>query len=235
MISLIFCGSRARSGYRFTLTMGACIAALSYSQSGNVRGETRQDSANPAPAAQTGKEQNLAAQAAPPSANPPPFSPEQIQAGKSLFATQCSFCHGRDAGGGESGPDLMASALVEQDVHGEKIGPVVRNGRSGKMPAFQQTDEQLAGLVAFIHDRKAKAKEGRRRTVDAADLQTGNVEAGMRYFNGVGGCAKCHSPGGDFAGIAGKLQGLDLYLDARSGSLRLLASKLLLGNKPSHG
>jgi cytochrome c oxidase cbb3-type subunit 3 len=210
MISSVFRCSRARWGYRFTLTVAACIVVLFYSQSDKVRGETRQDAAKPATAAQTGKEQNAPAQAAPQSATPPIFSPEQIQAGKTLFASQCSFCHGRDAGGGESGPDLMASALVEQDVRGEKIGPVVRSGRSGKMPAFQQTDEQLAGLVAYIHDQKTKAKEGRRRTVDAADLQTGNVEAGMRYFNGAGGCAKCHSPSGDFAGIAGKLQGLDL-------------------------
>src|SRR5438132_13863574 len=106
----------------------------------------------------------------------------------------------------------MASALVEQDVHGEKIGEVVRNGRLGKgMPAFDHVDEQqLAALVAFIYDRKVKAKEGRRRTVDVSDLQTGNAEAGMRYFNGAGGCAKCHSPSGDLAGIAGKLQGLEL-------------------------
>jgi len=84
---------------------------------------------------------------------------------------------------------------------------VVRNGRLDKgMPAFAPTDEQLATIVAFIHDRKAKAKEGRRRTVDVTDLQTGNAEAGMRFFNGAGGCAKCHSPGGDLASIAGKFQ-----------------------------
>jgi len=210
MISSVFRCLRASWGHRFVLTAVAGIIVLPYSQSNEVRGETRQDAAKSAPAAPTGKEQNAAAQAEPQSTALPAFPPEQIQAGKTLFASQCSFCHGRDAGGGESGPDLMASALVEQDVRGEKIGPVVRSGRAGKMPAFQQTDEQLAGLVAFIHERKAKAKEGRRRTVDAADLQTGNVEAGMRYFNGAGGCAKCHSPSGDLASIAGKLQGLDL-------------------------
>jgi cytochrome c oxidase cbb3-type subunit 3 len=106
----------------------------------------------------------------------------------------------------------MASALVEQDVQGEKIGAVVRNGRLDKgMPAFSNVDEQqLAAIVAFIHDRKAKAKEGRRRTVDVTDLLTGDAEAGMRYFNGAGGCVKCHSPSGDLAGIAGKHQGLEL-------------------------
>jgi cytochrome c oxidase cbb3-type subunit 3 len=161
---------------------------------------------------QAAQDRSQAAQAPSQSANSSLYPPEQVQAGKTLFVAQCSFCHGRDAGGGESGPDLMASALVGQDVHGEKIGTVIQNGRPSKgMPAFDHIDEQqLAALVAFIHDRKAKAKEGRRRTVDVADLQTGNAEAGMRYFNGAGGCAKCHSTSGDLAGIAGKFQGLDL-------------------------
>ena len=181
-------------------------------QSERQQGETRHDSASPALTEETRKERSQTAQAAYQSPSSRAYPPDQIQAGKTLFAAQCSFCHGRDAGGGESGPDLMASALVEQDVHGEKIGEVVRNGRLGKgMPAFDHVDEQqLAALVAFIYDRKAKAKEGRRRTVDVSDLQTGNAEAGMRYFNGAGGCAKCHSPSGDLAGIAGKLQGLEL-------------------------
>ena len=39
-------------------------------------------------------------------------SPEQVQAGQRVFAAQCGFCHGRDAMGGETGPDLTKSALV---------------------------------------------------------------------------------------------------------------------------
>jgi cytochrome c oxidase cbb3-type subunit 3 len=46
--------------------------------------------------------------------------------------------------------------------------------------------------------------------VAVADLQTGDVQAGMRYFNGAGGCAKCHSPSGDLAGIATRYRGLEL-------------------------
>jgi cytochrome c oxidase cbb3-type subunit 3 len=51
---------------------------------------------------------------------------------------------------------------------------------------------------------------GKRRTVEVADLQTGNADAGKQYFNGAGGCATCHSPTGDFAGLATRLQGLQL-------------------------
>ena len=46
--------------------------------------------------------------------------------------------------------------------------------------------------------------------MDVSDLQTGNVEAGKQYFNGAGGCATCHSPTGDLAGIASRYQGLEL-------------------------
>jgi len=136
-----------------------------------------------------------------------------VQSGGSLFRQNCSFCHGRDAGGGESGPDLTRSKLVAQDVDGDKIGAVVRNGRPAKgMRSFDFSEQQIAGLVAFIHTQQNNAlrRKGGRKGVDASDLQTGNVEAGQQYFNGAGGCATCHSPTGDLAGIASRYRGLEL-------------------------
>ncbi|HKE85737.1 MAG TPA: c-type cytochrome, partial [Vicinamibacterales bacterium] len=135
----------------------------------------------------------------------------QIEAGRTRFASQCGFCHGRDAAGGESGPDLTRSALVAGDVRGDRIGPLVRSGRIDKgMPAFTLSDADLAAIVAFVHDQKtqADAATGGRRAVDVADLQTGDAVAGKRYFDGA--CARCHSASGDLAGIAGRLQGLPL-------------------------
>ncbi len=136
-----------------------------------------------------------------------------VQKGRALFQQDCSFCHGRDAGGGETGPDLTRSKLVTEDVDGDKIGAVVRNGRPDKgMPRFDFSDEEIASLTAFIHTQQnnAAAKKGARKGVDVSDLQTGNAEAGKRYFNGTGGCAACHSPTGDLAGIASRYQGLEL-------------------------
>jgi len=136
-----------------------------------------------------------------------------VQAGQTLFAAQCAFCHGRDAAGGETGPDLTSSEIVEKDVGGNEIGPVVRTGRSDRgMPPFNLTDTDLAAIVAFLHDEKSKAesKPGRRRNVQPEDLQTGNAEEGKHYFNGAGGCSKCHSPTGDLAGVANRLRGLAL-------------------------
>jgi cytochrome c oxidase cbb3-type subunit 3 len=133
--------------------------------------------------------------------------------GASTYLQNCAFCHGRDAGGGESGPDLTRSKLVAEDVNGSNIAPVVRNGRAeGKMPKFNFSDTEMTNLVAFIHAeaKLAASHPGGRRGVDVADLQTGNVDAGKAYFNGAGGCSKCHSPTGDLAGIASRYQGLQL-------------------------
>ncbi len=133
--------------------------------------------------------------------------------GGALFQQNCAFCHGRDAMGGESGPDLTQSKLVRSDRTGEKIAAVVREGRpETKMPAFNFTSQEVHSIVAFIHEREAAAAAhpGGRRGVAVADLQTGNVEAGKQYFNGTGGCEKCHSPQGDLAGIASRFEGLQL-------------------------
>jgi mono/diheme cytochrome c family protein len=106
-----------------------------------------------------------------------------------------------------------ASTYLAEDVNGSNIAPVVRNGRAeGKMPKFNFSDTEMTNLVAFIHAeaKLAASHPGGRRGVDVADLQTGNVDAGKAYFNGAGGCSKCHSPTGDLAGIASRYQGLQL-------------------------
>jgi cytochrome c oxidase cbb3-type subunit 3 len=106
---------------------------------------------------------------------------------------------------------------VTADVDGDKIAPVVRNGRPDRgMPPFDRSDQEIASLVAFIHTQQNNAlanggrKTGGRKGVDASDLQTGNVEAGKAYFEGTGGCAGCHSPTGDLAGVATRYSGLEL-------------------------
>ena len=173
----------------------------------------------PAPPAQQPPGRGRGSQGSPASLKPPAtvtpqaYPPEQVQQGQVLFASFCGFCHGRDAMGGETGPDLTRSLLVAEDVRGDKIVPLVHTGRVDKgMPPQNIPDSDLNAIVAFIHDTKVKADslEGSRRSVDASDLATGNAEAGRQFFNGPGGCAKCHSASGDLAGVATRLQGLQL-------------------------
>jgi cytochrome c oxidase cbb3-type subunit III len=147
----------------------------------------------------------------PPTVTPQAYPVDQVQAGQRIFVAQCGFCHGRDAMGGESGPDLTRASLVAQDVRGDKLVPLLRAGRADKgMPAFALGDVDLTAIVAFVHDQKTKAESsvGGRRSVDESDLQTGNAEAGRQYFTRT--CTKCHSATGDLSGIAARLRGLPL-------------------------
>src|SRR5271165_4550931 len=82
-----------------------------------------------------------------------------VSAGQSKFVQNCAFCHGRDAGGGEEGPDLTRSKLVAEDVGGDKIGPVVLNGRQEKgMPRFKLGDQEIKDLATYIHTQKTLAE-----------------------------------------------------------------------------
>src|SRR3954454_1372181 len=158
--------------------------------------------------------QSPASKPRPKSASPQTYTAEQIREGGAQFAAQCGFCHGRDATGGQSGPDLTDSELVAQDVDGDKISVVVKNGRPEKgMPPFTAMPEtDLKKVVEFIHKRKTDvdANPGRRRNVSVADLSTGSADAGRAYFEGPGGCKTCHSATGDLVGVVTKYRGLAL-------------------------
>ena len=144
------------------------------------------------------------------------FSPEQIEAGSTLYLQNCAFCHGKEAGGGESGPDLTRSKVVSSDNNGETIGGVMRSGRPDKgMPSFGSLgDAQILNIVAFIHAKQdqAMSQSGNRKGVDEADLHTGDAATGKQYFEGAGGCTKCHSATGDLAGVASRYNGLRLEM-----------------------
>jgi len=157
--------------------------------------------------------QSPASQPRPKTVTPQTYTAEQIRTGELGFGAQCGFCHGRDAAGGEQGPDLTRSELVAQDVHGDKLGPLLRTGRvDAGMPSFQLNDSELTSIVAFIHRQMDEFSKlgGGRRSVQPADLATGNAADGRAYFNGAGGCSACHSATGDLAGIARRYQGLTL-------------------------
>ena len=126
-----------------------------------------------------------------------------VERGQKLFLASCSFCHGANAKGGESGPDLLRSVVVLDDENGEKIGQVVRNGRPDKgMPKFSLSQEQIQDIATFLHQRvKDAALRGTYRILNIVD---GDPKAGEAYFNGAGRCNTCHSVTGDLAHIGSK-------------------------------
>lgn len=133
--------------------------------------------------------------------------------GRAEFKSSCGFCHGNDATGSRA-PDLIRSAILSHDDHGNLLGPVIRNGRPEKgMPSFSTLkDDQIADIVAFLHSQAKTALNSAEVPGDypVAKLLTGDANAGKAFFNGVSGCSKCHSVTGDLKGIAGRYSPIDL-------------------------
>jgi cytochrome c oxidase cbb3-type subunit 3 len=132
--------------------------------------------------------------------------------GRSAYVASCGFCHGNDATGNRA-PDLIRSPLVNHDQNGNLIGPVIKNGRPDKgMPGLPLPPQQIADIVAFLHFRVNEALHSAHVPGDypLEKLLTGDAAQGKSYFEGAGGCAGCHSPTGDLAGIAKKYSPIDL-------------------------
>ena len=143
---------------------------------------------------------------------PKPPENEEAARGQTQFTASCAFCHGADATGAR-GPDLLRSPVVAHDVKGNMIGDVVHNGRPDKgMPALPLTDAQISDVAAYLHWRIAEGLSSSEvpNGYPAEKLLTGNAQAGKAFFEGQGGCTKCHSATGDLANVSGKYSAIDL-------------------------
>lgn len=127
--------------------------------------------------------------------------PAAVQRGAELFGPACGFCHGKDARGGERGPDLLRSELVKRDEKGELIGELLAHGRPDRgMPRFPDLAPKAADIASFLHERIGAVAN--RMAYKIADVLTGDARAGRAYFQKE--CKNCHSPTGDLAGIGGR-------------------------------
>src|SRR5207302_1992308 len=120
-----------------------CAAAMS------ARQAPAQVPARPTPATPAGRGER-----APDYPERPPAPPEQIARGQQLFKSNCSFCHGSDARGGETGPNLVRDQVVLADQGGELIAPVVQNGIPGRgMPKLTLSATEIADIAAWLHSQ----------------------------------------------------------------------------------
>jgi mono/diheme cytochrome c family protein len=144
-----------------------------------------------------------AQQAVQPGQNVPGVDQEAVDRGRELLVAQCGFCHGSNARGGQSGPDLTRSALVQDDEAGRQLGAFLRAGRPDQgMPKFDFTDTQVSDLASFLHATIYLASN--RRLYQILDILTGDPKAGEAFFNGAGRCTSCHSATGDLKGVGAK-------------------------------
>ena len=135
----------------------------------------------------------------------PQFDAEAVQRGQELLVARCGFCHGSNARGGSSGPDLTRSSMVQEDENGKQLGDFLRVGRPERnMPKFELTPQEITDLATFLHSTIYQI--GNRGSYQILDIVTGDAKAGEAYFNGAGGCASCHSAAGDLKGVGARYE-----------------------------
>src|SRR5205809_4967055 len=68
------------------------------------------------------------------------FDPAAVERGRSAFGEKCSTCHRANARGGQgfTGPDLLRSVLVLQDVNGRQIGALLQTEHKPPIPVAPQ-------------------------------------------------------------------------------------------------
>jgi quinohemoprotein ethanol dehydrogenase len=80
--------------------------------------------------------------------SPPQNQPGDAEAGKQIFADNCSVCHGATGHGGNGGPDLTSIPSAKQL---QRVIAQIENGGGG-MPAFkgQLTPQQIRDVATYV-------------------------------------------------------------------------------------
>jgi len=139
--------------------------------------------------------------------------------GKTLFAAQCSSCHGAQARGTPKGANLVRSMVVLRDRYGSELGPFLKKGHPSPSGNASVTDTQLVDLANFLRQRVNDSLRGS-PIFQPGDILTGDAKAGAAFFDGEGKCSSCHGATNSLAGIAGRLTPIDLqqrFLFPRTG------------------
>ena len=106
--------------------------------------------------------------------------PETIAAGKEIFVTMCSLCHGPNGEGGR-GPNLIGGRNVRQATHKELFNSI-KNGIGGDMPPLNLPDEKIWQITAFVRSLSSPAY---------LQQVPGDPEAGKIVFDRLD-CLDCH-------------------------------------------
>ncbi len=133
----------------------------------------------------------------------PKVDPALSAAGKALWTTHCITCHGTQARGTETGPNLIRSETVNYDRAtpnepgtGQVLGPFLKKGhptQSGK-PSASFTDQEIRQFAQFLSERVNETMRGSPTYIVLNEnVLTGDPKAGEAFFKGAGGCTKCHN------------------------------------------
>jgi len=115
---------------------------------------------------------------------------QNTEAGKTLYAANCVFCHGTD-GRGSSAPQLQNTGLSRA-----AIVDVISNGKPDTaMPAFKDrySSAQIADLVAYVLSLSGTRRNPIEGPKKAAQGKTPTTDGAAIYARQ---CASCHEAGG---------------------------------------
>jgi mono/diheme cytochrome c family protein len=118
--------------------------------------------------------------------------------GRALWATNCIDCHGAQARGSDTGPNIIRTKTVNFDRSaaqaGSVLGPFLKAGHptQSKKPSASFTDEEVVALANFLRQRVNDTMRGS-PLFTVGDIVVGNAKEGEAYFNGDGACATCHN------------------------------------------
>jgi mono/diheme cytochrome c family protein len=127
--------------------------------------------------------------------------------GSAVYTQNCINCHGAAARGTETAPDLIRSPLVlVRGSLGQRTGSGARRlvGHNAAL-----TSDQVLDLTHFLK-QQLEATARNRNPAAPPNVLTGDAQLGRAYFEGAGGCAKCHSATGDLAGVGRRYEPMDL-------------------------
>lgn len=128
----------------------------------------------------------------------PVVDPAAHDRGRALWASHCIECHGSQARGSETGPNIIRTKTVNFDrnaaVPGSVLGPYLKANHptQSKKPSASFTDDEIVALAHFLRERVNDTMRGS-PLFTVGDIVVGDAKAGEAYFNGEGGCATCHN------------------------------------------
>ncbi len=118
--------------------------------------------------------------------------------GQPLFESRCGNCHGADARGSNTMPNLLYAKAVITDVAGSNVAAIIRTGK-GAMPGSPDLSaKQIIDIAQYLDQLVEDAAN--RGTYSYLNILVGSAAAGKVYFDRH--CAPCHSPAGDLKNFA---------------------------------
>jgi len=119
-------------------------------------------------------------------------SPEDVAAGKAIYESTCSKCHGIDGGGGD-GPILQG---VTDRLGDTQTGAIIRQGIPGSgMGAFWQISVEQAGQIFGYLKSLSHEEKG---------IAPGDIAKGKDTYT-KSGCAGCHMIAGEGGDVGPEL------------------------------